>query len=672
MPSIKNVDLESQKSYQPPAQWWSFITPWRKDTLRSAIDEERFLYEGWARNKGIIQLFAGIVFLQTIYTNITYSVIYETTKYRNVVIYAGLYPITVAIVILSFSSPLASRFKRVIWYTLLSLAGVMMTCQISIKLLLCSYSVEDQWSCDVEHKPLRELQWVYAIMGPLLMLMIMRNHWPAQLVAIVFMFMLVIWAGAVDPNTEPFVKWSAVAFTMGASIIALLVAQQRVFNEESLFARNTSNEQLRRHLVSEVEEKTIAQQKAIHEEEKRNQFTSYIFHEIRNPLNTIILSVELLDMDNDLHAMSASVIENFSRIKVALTSIESIINDTLDLRKMNEGKLSLNPRPFDFHRMVRTSVWTMESMWLDKNITLTTQLDENITALPQIVGDETRLHQVLTNYLSNAVKFTPPGGEIILITHLETELPGTALITVTVKDTGIGVSEQDQKKLFHEFVQIDPERNQGGKGTGLGLSICAGIIRSMNGEYGVRSKLNEGSAFFFRVMFPLSSLSIQDTPSVKEAPTAKPFNDNSNTTDDRTSDDRAFKLFILVTDDDPMQRRIMTQLLSRIGHQIETAVDGVNCLEKVALSIAKGQPYDVIFIDNQMPRLQGGDTIQMLRKSGVQTHIISLTATADTDLHEHLRNVGATEILVKPSSKALIDKALKMLPFPGKLPISKL
>ena len=694
-----SADLEANISGRTESQNW-LARLLRKSRPLSKLDEKRFLLEGWAKNKWIIHLFAGIALLHTVYVNVVYSAVYETTAYRNGIMYGLLYPISVTVFLLSFVNPLRTRGLRVLWYSLLSIEGIMMTLQISVKELLCHYDIEDATSCDLRYRPLAELQWVYAIVGPLLLLTMMRNSRPAQLLASLFMFSFIVWSVSTGYNsvTSPFIQWSEVGFAAGANIFALLVAGQRNIDERDIFIKQSANERLQAHLMAEMTEKTVAQQKAAHEEEKRNQFTSYIFHEIRNPLNTIILSMELLDIDEEFHkVLNISAEENLSRMKVALTAIESIINDTLDLRKMNEGKLSLNPRPFDFHRMIHTCIWTMESVWLEKKVSLQTQLDKAISSLPQVIGDETRLHQVLTNYLSNAVKFTPTGGTITLSTalsksklieQLDPARPGlsttsqesveasvssssrttttdlqTVTITVTVKDTGIGITEANQKKLFHEFVQIDPEKNQGGKGTGLGLSICAGIIKSMNGEYGVVSKLNEGASFFFRVAFPLS-----DKPVVSSEESSAEIRPPRPATKINKDVDRAFKLSILVTDDDSIQRTIMSQLLSRLGHSVDTADDGVNCLEKVAISLAVDKPYDVIFIDNQMPRLTGGDTIRTLRAAGVRTHIISLTATADTDLHDDLRRFGASQILTKPSSKAVIDKALKMVSFSELLP----
>jgi CheY-like chemotaxis protein len=330
---------------------------------------------------------------------------------------------------------------------------------------------------------------------------------------------------------------------------------------------------------------------------------------------------------------------------------------------MSEGKLSLSAKPFDFNRMIRTSAWTMESMWQEKKVNMAVELDPAAFDLPLVMGDETRLHQVLANYLSNAVKFTPTGGFITLRTKVEERSKDSLTITVSVTDTGIGISEENQTKLFHPFVQIDPGKNQGGKGTGLGLSICASIIENMKGVYGVRSTPGQGSTFFFTVTLPLSSTPVNQ---IEDVVSAKDKNKSPE-----VIEQVGFSLDVLVTDDDPLQRKIMKQLVTKLGHTVDTAVDGIDCIEKVARSIAISKPFDVIFIDNQMPRLDGGRTIVALRAANVRTPIISLTATTDRDFHQQLREWGATQILVKPSSRAIIDKSLKMLPFPDKLPVSR-
>lgn len=663
MTSLAHSDPESLRENGKQSKWRRLR--YLLDTsFPNRADEERFTHESWQRNKWLIHAFSVAALLHTIYVNLIYSVVYESSVFRNIVIYAFLYPISIGVVMLSFLQPLRRRPVLGLWYVLLSVQGVMMTIQSSLKTILCATGSERDQTCDPDFRPLLEVQWVYAVIGPLLALTVMRNYWPVQIVACLVMFVFIAWA-VIAEQRGSIGLWSQIVFTIGVVALAILIVIRRDSDERAIYIKETSNERLQLHLREEMEEKTQAQRRANEEEAKRNQFTSYIFHEVRNPLNTIILSMELLDTDEDFKScITDSVTENFARMKTAMTSIESIINDTLDLRKMNEGKLSLNPRPFDFKRMIKTSMWTMESMWLEKQINFTLQLDPGFTYLRQVVGDETRLHQVLANYLSNAVKFTPAGGSIVLNVRIDTKTEKEVTITVTVSDTGIGISKENQKKLFQPFVQIDPERNQGGKGTGLGLSICAGIIQSMAGKYGVYSE-GPGSSFFFTVTFPISDEETEETTASDVSMVKK---GSSQRTSPIVPVDRAFRLSILVTDDDGVQRRIMSQLLTRLGHEVDTATDGVNCLEKVALSTAQNAPYDVILIDNQMPRLIGAETIRILREAGVMTHIISLTATADADLHDTLKRLGATEILVKPSSKAAIDKALKMLPFPGKLP----
>ena len=230
-----------------------------------------------------------------------------------------------------------------------------------------------------------------------------------------------------------------------------------------------------------------------------------LFHEMRVPLNTVILSMN--DFENEDIQMSPSTKENVERINNGLNTIINIINDSLDFRKMSEGKMRIVESPFEYHQMIREVVHTMESGWKSKGVNFTLDLDSKIENIAtKQLGDSNRLRQVIANFLSNAVKFTPNNGKITLRTVLEEMTKDYIWVYTHISDSGVGIRKEDQSKLFKPFVQIDPEKLQGGKGSGLGLSIVANIINSMNGTYGLQSEYGKGSTFWFRVKLGLTDI----------------------------------------------------------------------------------------------------------------------------------------------------------------------
>jgi CheY-like chemotaxis protein len=223
---------------------------------------------------------------------------------------------------------------------------------------------------------------------------------------------------------------------------------------------------------------------------------------------------------------------------------------------------------------------------------------------------------------------------------------GSVTIEVAVIDNGVGISEANQAKLFDEFYQINPVELQGGKGTGLGLPICKSIVSALGGKIGVTSTLGKGSCFFFTVPFKLSK-------------TEKPKDLTYDSLLPAAPQSGILRgLHILVTDDDRTTRDVMRKLLERLGHKVETAVNGSDCLDIVANT---DKPFDVIFIDSLMPVMNGDEAIRHLRSGRYTNPIISLSGTYDSETKQHLFDLGATEVLLKPSTLTTIDRTLKAL-----------
>jgi len=371
-----------------------------------------------------------------------------------------------------------------------------------------------------------------------------------------------------------------------------------------------------------------------------------LFHEMRVPLNSVILSMNDIESDDTFkHSLSKDMLDNFERIDTGLNNIITILNDSLDFRKMSEGKLQITNNPFLYRDMIDDVVHSMESNWKSKNIRFVLDYDTRIDDIPKkLLGDRNRLRQVVANYLSNAVKFTPVNGQVTLQVLMEGNEDGVVTIYTHVQDTGIGIKKEDQAKLFKPFVQINPEKNQGGKGSGLGLSICANIIKSMGGEYGLISDYGQGSIFWYRIKLKISDEDVKTQKVVVVKP-------------DETVPSK--RLNILITDDDNATRKIMRRLLEKIGNTVDEAEDGIYCLEMVDKMSQEGKEYDVIFIDNLMPRMNGMETIRILRKRKYTGPIISLTGSGDASVTQDLLSAGANRVMLKPATLKMIKDVLQ-------------
>lgn len=615
--------------------------------FRDPIQEREFLAEDWNSNRYIIPIFAVLILLHTIYLIvITFTITAVVTQYVLILLFGMVVPVTITIIILVFVRPFRRRWTTIAWYTAITIASIMVTFFISSRTLLCHYGFEPPDSCVVQNRPVLNSSYasIYILLGPLLVLTIFNNRLSYQIPAILLALLLYIWVSVVttDPNNtqQVVLMYTGFGFVIGAQGMALLVSRSRQQSQRERYLSDIRRNQ--------------AEAKARDEEKKRTQFTNMLFHEIRIPLNNVILSLNDIETDEDFQRIvPAHIQESLERISVGLHDMIVIINDSLDFRKMSEGKLQIVSMPFDYHKTVRDVVRSMNSHWRNKNIRFSLELDPAIDALPYLLsGDPARLRQVLANYLSNAAKFTPSNGAITLKTAIQSarqpERTVVYEIYTHVKDTGIGIKPEDQAKLFKPFVQIDPEQNQQGKGSGLGLSICAGIINSMKGEYGVTSELGNGSTFWFTVPLPLT-----------DVPKSADTDSNGNASQVDSSDQRQKTLKILVTDDDQATRRIMRKLMEKMNHNVDEAENGQQCVQMVLESIRQQRPYDVIFIDNMMPIMSGNEAIRVLQENSVKIPIVVLTGSSDTHEIKELEQSGAFKVLVKPATLRILQDVLK-------------
>ncbi|MCL1835474.1 MAG: ATP-binding protein [Oscillospiraceae bacterium] len=342
--------------------------------------------------------------------------------------------------------------------------------------------------------------------------------------------------------------------------------------------------------IKEVEEQGRMLAVAEHASHAKSAFLANMSHEMRTPMNAIIGMTNLgLAADSD------------ERMKYCLTKIGEaskhllgVINDVLDMSKIESGKFELSPTDFDFRAMVQQALSINSVRMGEKRQNLKLSIDD---AVPErLYGDEQRLAQVITNLLSNAVKFTPEEGSICVTIRLVREEDGLCTIQAEVADTGIGISPEQQEKLFVSFQQAESSMTRKYGGTGLGLSISKNIIEMMGGSIWVKSEIGKGAAFSFDVDLQRGGEFDADEQLEEDAP----LDIEGIFTGNR----------ILLAEDVEINREIVLALLEPTGIRIDCAANGK---EAVSIFASAPEKYDLIFMDIQMPEMDGFEATRNIR-----------------------------------------------------------
>ena len=338
----------------------------------------------------------------------------------------------------------------------------------------------------------------------------------------------------------------------------------------------------------------------------KSDFLSTMSHEMRTPMNAIIgmtaIGKRASSMEEKNHTLN--------KIGDASSHLLGVINDILDMAKIEANKLELNPIEYNFEKMLQKVVTVINFRLEEKQQTLLVYIDKNIP--PYLVGDDQRLAQVITNLMSNAVKFTAKGGEIKLEAFLIGEQDETCELCISVTDSGIGLSPEQQKRLFQSFQQAESGTSREYGGTGLGLAISKRIVELMGGEIWVQSELGKGSKFIFTVKAQRGE---KKTGSLL-APGVNWDNVNISTVDDDSetaavhADGEFAGKRMLLAEDIEINREILMLLLENSGLIIDCAENGEKALEMITAAPGK---YDIVFMDLQMPRMSGYEATRRIR-----------------------------------------------------------
>ncbi|MBD2463471.1 PAS domain S-box protein [Oscillatoria sp. FACHB-1407] len=376
----------------------------------------------------------------------------------------------------------------------------------------------------------------------------------------------------------------------------------------------------------------------------KDEFLANMSHELRTPLNAILGMAESLQ-DEILGVINPHQKDAISSIERSGQHLLELINDILDLAKVESGKLELQLCPVKINHLCISSLNFVRQQAFAKNIQITTELPSD---LPAIILDELRIRQVLINLLSNAVKFTPNGGSIKLAVHQE-QSQGQPLLCFQITDTGIGIALDDMCKLFQPFTQVDSQLNRKHMGTGLGLALVRRLVELHQGQITVASEVGRGSCFTVCLPYKTESSAFV-TPAhdkqsfasaTKEQDASLPSNQASNITSTYTPT----KSLILLVEDNEANAATISNYLEGRGYQLLRASNG-----QEAITLATTQHPNLILMDVQMPDIDGLEAIARIRTYPQLAHtpIIAVTALAMTGDREKCLAAGANDYMTKP------------------------
>jgi PAS domain S-box-containing protein len=355
----------------------------------------------------------------------------------------------------------------------------------------------------------------------------------------------------------------------------------------------------------------------------KSSFLAAMSHEIRTPMNGV-LGMNALLMATELSPHQRRLAEQTHHSAQALLAI---IDDILDISKLEAGKVELEDIPFDLPDLVQKVVDLLQIRADGKGITLTSTIDERADGAFR--GDPTRLRQILLNLVSNAVKFTD-AGTIDIVVSARADLTGHSRLRLEVRDSGIGISDDVKTTLFQPFEQADRSITRRFGGTGLGLSICKRLVDLMGGDIGVTDRPGGGSVFWVELVMRRTILSESQVPS-SSSPAATPILNRSGR--------------ILLAEDNSINIELVTLILEGAGYEVDLALDGVE-----AVRAAADGNFDLILMDMQMPDLDGPSATRRIRatEKGRQIPIIAMTANAMKEDRERCLNAGMTDYITKP------------------------
>lgn len=536
----------------------------------------------------------------------------------------------------SYASPIRFLFYSVLWLCLAILIGrIPMDCERHIRLyvFLNTFIVTGL-----------SIHIAYASKTPILFMCFQIILWICNIFGLrKYVFLVLSIVDIVGALVLAFVLnlFSPIEFVAFALTIVISLWISFIFASRSSKVMGRIKEQNQSYddMITLVESRFVEEKGA---NVAKSAFLASMSHEIRTPINAI-LGFNTMTMRE---SKDPQIIEYANEIESAGQTLLSLVNDILDISKVESGKMEIIPVEYNLKELINDVVTMISIKSRAKNLSLNVDASETLPSI--LYGDDVRIRQILINIMSNAVKYTEKGSVTLTVTG---ETTGNRIgLHFSVSDTGIGIKKEDMKKLFAKFERIDTVRNRNIEGTGLGMAITSMLLSLMNSSIEVQSEYGKGSTFSFYLMQEI----------VDKTPIGSISKNNENENHKKTEDEATFtipKANILVVDDNKINRMVFSKLLKRLGPNVDEAAGG-----EEALKYSNEKKYDIIFLDHMMPGMDGIETLHKLREdknnNNFSVPVIALTANAISGSREFYISEGFDDYLSKPIDTKLLEKII--------------